>query len=33
MMGLSLGISPEELYLHKHLTDVEKIFEKVGQPA
>ncbi len=33
LMGLSLGISPAELYLHKHLTDVEKIFEKVGQPA
>jgi heterodisulfide reductase subunit B len=33
LMGLSFGMSPAELYLHKHLTDAEKILEKVGQPA
>lgn len=33
LMGYSFGISPAEMYLHKHLTDAEKIFEKIGQAA
>ena len=33
LMGYSFGSSPAELYLHKHLTDAVKIFEKIGQPA
>jgi heterodisulfide reductase subunit B len=33
LMGLSFGMSPAELYLHKHLTDAEKIFGEVGEPA
>jgi heterodisulfide reductase subunit B2 len=33
LMGYSFGISPAELYIHKHLTDAERIFEKAGQPA
>lgn len=33
LMGYSFGISPVDLYLNKHLTDAESIFEKVGQPA
>ena len=33
LLGYSFGISPAELYIHKHLTDAEMILEKVGQPC
>ncbi len=31
LMGYSFGMSPAELYLHKHLTDAEKIFEPAAR--
>jgi heterodisulfide reductase subunit B len=31
LMGLSFGLSPEELLLDKHLTDAASILKKVSQ--
>ncbi len=33
LMGYSFGFSPKELLINKHLTDAERIFEKVSQHA